>query len=41
MVGGAIAGPAFPDAPKTVPTDELMLAWDEFDNAYAQITGKA
>ncbi len=33
-----INDPAFPDAPKTVQTDELMLAWDEFDNAYAQIT---
>jgi ABC-type bacteriocin/lantibiotic exporter with double-glycine peptidase domain len=30
--------PAFPDAPKTVLADELMLAWDEFDNAYALIT---
>jgi ABC-type bacteriocin/lantibiotic exporter with double-glycine peptidase domain len=26
--------PAFPDAPQTVLADELMLAWDEFDNAW-------
>ena len=30
--------PAFPDAPQTVLADELMLAWDEFDNAYALLT---
>ena len=30
--------PAFPDALRTVPADELMLAWDEFDNAYALLT---
>lgn len=27
--------PAFPDAPQRVGIDELMLAWDEFDNIYA------
>jgi ABC-type bacteriocin/lantibiotic exporter with double-glycine peptidase domain len=30
--------PAFPDAPKQVPIDELMLAWLEFDYTYAVIT---
>lgn len=30
--------PAFPAAPQTVLADELMLAWDEFDNAYALLT---
>jgi ABC-type bacteriocin/lantibiotic exporter with double-glycine peptidase domain len=30
--------PAFPDAPKQVPIDELMLAWLEFDYMYALIT---
>ena len=30
--------PALPDAPQTVLADELMLAWDEFDNAYALLT---
>jgi ABC-type bacteriocin/lantibiotic exporter with double-glycine peptidase domain len=30
--------PAFPDAPKRVLIDELMLAWLEFDYAYALIT---
>lgn len=29
--------PAFPDAPKQVPAEELMLAWDEFDNIYARL----
>jgi hypothetical protein len=33
-----INDPAFPAAPQPVLADELMLAWDEFDNAYAQIT---
>lgn len=28
--------PAFPDAPKQMPTDEFMLAWDEFDHIYAR-----
>ncbi|MDM8529616.1 cysteine peptidase family C39 domain-containing protein [Anaerolineales bacterium HSG25] len=30
--------PAFPSAPQRVLADELMLAWDEFDNVYAQLT---
>jgi len=30
--------PAFPDAPKQIPMDELMLAWLEFDYTYALIT---
>lgn len=30
--------PAFPDAPQKVLAGELMLAWDEFDNAYALLT---
>lgn len=30
--------PAFPDAPQKVLADELLLAWDEFDNAYALLT---
>ena len=30
--------PAFPDAPQRVNADELMLAWDEFDNNYALLT---
>jgi len=30
--------PAFSDAPQRVNIDELMLAWDEFDNTYALIT---
>ncbi len=30
--------PAFPDAPQRVPLDEVMLAWLEFDYAYALIT---
>ena len=30
--------PAFSDAHQTVLADELMLAWDEFDNAYALLT---
>lgn len=30
--------PAFPDAPKEVAIDELMLAWLEFDYMYALIT---
>lgn len=30
--------PAFPDGPQTVLVDELILAWDEFDNAYALLT---
>lgn len=30
--------PAFPAAPQKVLADELMLAWDEFDNAYALLT---
>jgi len=30
--------PAFPDAPRRVNVDELMLAWDEFDNIYALLT---
>ena len=30
--------PAFSDALQTVLADELMLAWDEFDNAYALLT---
>lgn len=30
--------PAFPDAPKKILAEELMLAWDEFHNAYAEIT---
>jgi len=30
--------PAFPDAPKQVPLDEVMLAWLEFDYVYALIT---
>ena len=30
--------PAFPDAPKQVPADEFMLAWDEFDNIYARLS---
>jgi ABC-type bacteriocin/lantibiotic exporter with double-glycine peptidase domain len=29
--------PAFPNAPQRVLADELMLAWDEFDNVYAHI----
>ncbi len=29
--------PAFPDAPKSVHVDELMLAWSEFDYLYATI----
>ncbi len=29
--------PAFPDAPKRVLVDELMLAWIEFDYTYATI----
>lgn len=33
-----INDPAFPDAPKQIDVDELMLAWDEFDNTYATIT---
>lgn len=32
--------PAFPDAPKRVLTDEVILAWDEFDYLYALITRK-
>ncbi len=30
-----VLGPAMPPAPLGVPLDELMLAWDETDNAYA------
>jgi ABC-type bacteriocin/lantibiotic exporter with double-glycine peptidase domain len=30
--------PAFPDAPQRVHIDELMLAWDEFDNTHTLIT---
>lgn len=30
-----IHDPAFPEAPRRVPSDELLLAWDEFDNTYA------
>ena len=30
--------PAFSEAPQPVNEDEFMLAWDEFNNAYAQIT---
>lgn len=30
--------PAFPDAPKQVLIDELMLAWIEFDYTYALVT---
>jgi ABC-type bacteriocin/lantibiotic exporter with double-glycine peptidase domain len=30
--------PAFPDAPKQVPADEFILAWDEFDNIYARLS---
>lgn len=30
--------PAFPTAPQRVSADELMLAWDEFDNSYAILT---
>jgi hypothetical protein len=30
--------PALPDAPQRVSVDELMLAWDEFDNSYATLT---
>ena len=33
--------PAFADAPKQVPIDELMLAWLEFDYMYALITRSA
>lgn len=33
-----INDPAFPDAPKQINVDELMLAWDEFDSTYATIT---
>jgi predicted double-glycine peptidase len=29
--------PAFPDAPKTIPIDEFMLAWLEMDEFYALI----
>lgn len=29
--------PALPHAPQRVSADELMLAWDEFDNVYAVI----
>jgi hypothetical protein len=30
--------PAFSDAPQRVSADELLLAWDEFDNSYAILT---
>jgi hypothetical protein len=30
--------PAFSEAPQSVLADEIMLAWDEFDNAYALLT---
>jgi ABC-type bacteriocin/lantibiotic exporter with double-glycine peptidase domain len=30
--------PAFPNSPQRVNSDELMLAWDEFDNVYAILT---
>ncbi|MBI1882041.1 MAG: C39 family peptidase [Chloroflexi bacterium] len=30
--------PAFPNAPQRVSADELLLAWDEFDNSYAILT---
>jgi ABC-type bacteriocin/lantibiotic exporter with double-glycine peptidase domain len=30
--------PAFSDAPKRVPVDEVMLAWLEFDYIYARLT---
>jgi len=29
---------AWPRAPQRVLADELMLAWDEFDNTYALLT---
>jgi len=33
-----INDPAFPDAPQSVDANELILAWDEFDNTYAILT---
>ena len=30
--------PAFPNAPQAILADELVLAWDEFDNTYALLT---
>jgi hypothetical protein len=30
--------PAFPDAPRRVNADEIMLAWDEFDNTFATLS---
>jgi ABC-type bacteriocin/lantibiotic exporter with double-glycine peptidase domain len=30
--------PAFPEGPQRIQADELMLAWDEFDNIYATLT---
>ena len=33
-----VLDPAFPASPVSVPLDELMLAWDEMDNAYAVLS---
>jgi ABC-type bacteriocin/lantibiotic exporter with double-glycine peptidase domain len=33
-----VLDPAMPPAPLSVPLDELMLAWDEMDNAYAVLS---
>jgi hypothetical protein len=33
-----VLDPAMPPAPLTVPLGDLMLAWDEMDNAYAVIS---
>jgi len=33
-----VLDPAMPPAPLSVPLDELVLAWDETDNAYAVLS---